>query len=81
MCLNKSPSLAELTTTDSQKENIQAILGLLEQSAQEHKDTAALKALHLVAGAIDGEEAVLCVFKGPILRKIGLISVLQWVFE
>lgn len=59
MCLNKSSSLAELATTDSQKENIQAIVGLLEQSAQGDQDTAVLKALHLVAGAMDGEEAVL----------------------
>lgn len=81
MCLKKSPSLAKLTTTDSQKENIQTILGLLEQSAQGDQDTAALKALHLVAGAMNGEEVVLCAFKGPILCKIGLISVLQWVLE
>lgn len=62
MCLNKSPSLAELATTDSQKENIQAIVGLLEQSAQGDQDTAVLKALHLVVGAMDGEEAVLWAF-------------------
>lgn len=73
MCLNKSPSPAELATTDSQEENIQAILGLLEQSEQGDHDTAALKALHLVVGAVNGEEAVLCAFlKVPYYVKLVL---------
>lgn len=53
MCQNRKPSLAEAATTDAQRENIQAIVGLLEESSQAEEATSALKALHLLAGAMD----------------------------
>lgn len=62
MCLDRRPSLGDVTTTDSQKQNIQAILGLLEQSDQADQSTPALTALHLIASAMDGINAVLCAF-------------------
>lgn len=65
MCLDKRPDLGSVTTTESQKQNIQAILDLLEQSgqmesAQADQSTSVLTALHLIASAIDGEKTVLC---------------------
>lgn len=65
MCLDKSPILGDVMTTESQKQNIQAILGLLEQSgevesAQTEQSTSVLCALHLITSALDGENALLC---------------------
>lgn len=65
MCQNRKPSLAEAATTDAQRENIQAIVGLLEESSQAEEATSALKALHLLAGAMDGEQALLAAFIVP----------------
>ncbi|KAM7420646.1 hypothetical protein PAMA_015059 [Pampus argenteus] len=58
MCLNKSPNLGDVMMTDSQKQNIQAILGFLEQSgevksAQTKQSTSVLSALHLITSALD----------------------------
>ncbi|XP_044063397.1 gasdermin Eb [Siniperca chuatsi] len=58
MCLDKPPALGDVTTTDSQKQNIQAILDLLEQSgqvesAQAGQSTPVLTALHLIISAMD----------------------------
>ncbi|CAJ1062086.1 gasdermin-E-like isoform X2 [Xyrichtys novacula] len=50
------PALDKCTATDSDKQNIQAILDLLENSAgaaQENQSTSVLTALHLVISAID----------------------------
>lgn len=58
MRLDKIPSLSDVTATDSQKQNIQAILDLLEESGQE-KSKPLLTALHLIISAMDGERAVL----------------------
>ncbi|XP_075965423.1 gasdermin Eb [Anarhichas minor] len=52
MCLDKRPALDEVTTTESQKQNIQAILDLLEQSGQVDS-TALLSAFHLIISAMD----------------------------
>ncbi|XP_074509971.1 gasdermin Eb [Sebastes fasciatus] len=52
MCLDKRPALDDVTATDSQKQNIQAILDLLEQSGQV-KSTPVLTALHLIISAMD----------------------------
>lgn len=65
MCQDKRPALGDVATTESQKQNIQAILDLLEQSgqvesAQAGQSTSVLTALHLVVSAVDGEKAVLC---------------------
>lgn len=64
MCLDKSPTLGDVTMTESQKQNIQAILGLLEQSgkvesAQTEQSTPVLSALHLISSALDGEKTLL----------------------
>eukprot|EP00064_Thunnus_orientalis_P001758 superscaffoldBa00000121_g1761 len=56
MCLDKSPTLGDVMMTESQKQNIQAILGLLEQkvdSAQTKQSTSVLSALHLITSALD----------------------------
>lgn len=56
MCLDKSPTLGDVMMTESQKQNIQAILGLLEQkvdSAQTKHSTSVLSALHLITSALD----------------------------
>lgn len=58
MCLGKRPALGDVATTDSQKQNIQAILDLLEQSgqvesAQPGQPTPVLTALHLITSAMD----------------------------
>ncbi|XP_049902374.1 gasdermin Eb [Epinephelus moara] len=52
MRLDKIPSLSDVTATDSQKQNIQAILDLLEESGQE-KSKPLLTALHLIISAMD----------------------------
>ncbi|XP_029307874.1 gasdermin Eb [Cottoperca gobio] len=52
MCLDKRPALGDVTATESQKQNIQAILDLLEQSGQA-ESTPVLTALHLVTSALD----------------------------
>lgn len=64
MLLGKRPALGDVTTTHSQKQNIQAILDLLElsgqaESAQADQSTEVLIALHLITSALDGEKAVL----------------------
>ncbi|XP_073342240.1 gasdermin Eb [Pagrus major] len=58
MCLGKTPALGDVATTGSQKQNIQAILDLLEQSgqaesAQAGQSTSVLTALHLITSAMD----------------------------
>ncbi|XP_041648389.1 gasdermin-E-like [Cheilinus undulatus] len=55
MRLNEKPSLDEVRATDPYKQNIKAIVDLLEQakSAQENKPTSVLSALHLITSAID----------------------------
>ncbi|XP_053183146.1 gasdermin Eb [Scomber japonicus] len=58
MCLEKSPNVGDVTMTESQKQNIQAILGLLEQSdnvesARTAQSTSVLSALHLITSALD----------------------------
>ena len=65
MCLSKTPALGDVTTTGSLKQNIQAILDLLQQSgqvksAQAGRSTSLLMALHLITSAMDGEETVFC---------------------
>ncbi|XP_010740226.3 gasdermin Eb [Larimichthys crocea] len=50
MYLKKIPALGNVTTTESQKQNIQAILDLLEQSGQVE---SVLIALHLIVSAMD----------------------------
>lgn len=58
MCLDKRLALGDVTTTEPQKQNIRAILDLLEQSGQV-ESTPVLTALNLVTSAMDGEKAVL----------------------
>lgn len=58
MCQKQKPSLAEATTTDVEKEDIQSILDLLEPESQQEEAASPLKALHLVAGAMDGERVL-----------------------
>ncbi|XP_039972683.1 gasdermin Eb [Xiphias gladius] len=58
MCLGKSPALCDFTMTESQKQNIQAILDLVEQSghvesAQTGHCTTVLTAVHLISSAFD----------------------------
>lgn len=58
MLLGKRPALGDVTTTHSQKQNIQAILDLLElsgqaESAQADQSTEVLIALHLITSALD----------------------------
>ncbi|XP_071325065.1 gasdermin Eb [Trachinotus anak] len=58
MCLDKTPALGDVTITVSQKQNIQAILELVEQSgqvesAQTGQSTSVLTALHLIISALD----------------------------
>lgn len=65
MCLDKRPDLSDVTATESQKQTIQAILDLLEQSgqvvsSQAGESTSVLRALHLITSAMDGEKAMLC---------------------
>lgn len=62
MCLDKKPALGDATTTECQKQNIQAILDLLEQSGQVEsartgQSASVLTALHLITSAMDGERA------------------------
>ncbi|XP_068592318.1 gasdermin Eb [Cebidichthys violaceus] len=52
MCFDKRPALDEVTTTESQKQNIQAIVDLLEQSGQVDS-TPVLSAFHLIISAMD----------------------------
>ncbi|XP_034729644.1 gasdermin Eb isoform X1 [Etheostoma cragini] len=52
MCLDKKPALGDVTTTEPQKQNIRAILDLLEQSGQV-ESTPVLTALNLVTSALD----------------------------
>lgn len=61
MCQGVKPNLAEFATTDSQKQNIQAILDLLELSGQLESDQAPVfTALNLTVSALVGKKAVLC---------------------
>ncbi|XP_008289283.1 gasdermin Eb [Stegastes partitus] len=55
MCLNKKPNLSDVATTESQRQNIQVILDLLEQCGQEGsaQSTSVLTALHLITSALD----------------------------
>ncbi|KAM6995690.1 gasdermin-E-like [Tautogolabrus adspersus] len=58
MCKDERPALDEVTASESYKQNIQAILDLLEQiepskSAQANQSTSILSALHLITSAID----------------------------
>ncbi|XP_068426168.1 gasdermin Eb [Clinocottus analis] len=52
MCFDKTPALGEATTTESQKQNIQAVLELLEQSGQAASKPV-LSALYLITSAMD----------------------------
>lgn len=61
MCLDKTLALGDVTMTESQKQNIQAILDLLEESGQVEsvqvgQSTSVLTALHLISSAMDGEK-------------------------
>ncbi|XP_040899958.1 gasdermin Eb isoform X2 [Toxotes jaculatrix] len=58
MCLDKSLPQGDTTTTEPQKQNIQAILDLVEQSgqvglAQTGQSTSVLTAIHLISSALD----------------------------
>ncbi|KAM9852688.1 gasdermin Eb [Aulostomus maculatus] len=58
MCLGNSPALGDVTMADAQKENIQTILDLLEESgergsAQTEQSTSVLRSLHLITSALD----------------------------
>ncbi|XP_076593385.1 gasdermin Eb [Chaetodon auriga] len=58
MCLDKRHDPGDVTTTESQKQNIQEILDLLEQCgqmepAQAGQPTSVLTAFHLIASAMD----------------------------
>lgn len=68
MCQKQKPSLAEAETAAAQKENIQTILGLVEPWSQAEEATSPLKALHLLAGAMNGEEVMLNIASGQILK-------------
>lgn len=62
MCLDKRLALGDVTMTESQKQNIQAILDLLEKSGQVEsiqvgQSTSVLTALHLISSAMDGEKS------------------------
>ena len=61
MYVDKKPGLDIAGLTDSQRQNIQAVLVLLEQSGQTEPAQAAqsksiLTAFHLIVSALDGEE-------------------------
>lgn len=62
MCLDQRLLLGEAATTKSQKQHIQAILGVLEQSVLADQSTPALAAFHLIVSAMDGKKAVLFAF-------------------
>lgn len=68
MCQKQKPTLAEAETTAVQKENIQTILGLLVPWSQAEEATSPLKALHLLAGAMNGEEVMVNIDDGHILK-------------
>ncbi|XP_034083870.1 gasdermin Eb isoform X2 [Gymnodraco acuticeps] len=51
MCQDEKPALGDMTATEAQKQNIQAILELLEQAVEESPQV--LPALYLVTYAID----------------------------
>ncbi|XP_035528193.1 gasdermin Eb [Morone saxatilis] len=58
MCLGQIPPPDDVTTTESQKQNIQAILDLLQQSGQVEltqagQSTPVLTAIHLIVSAMD----------------------------
>ncbi|XP_018544241.1 gasdermin Eb [Lates calcarifer] len=58
ICLDKSPAPGDVSMTESQKQNIQAILDLVQQSgqvesAQTGQTTSVLTALHLISSALD----------------------------
>lgn len=58
MCQDKRPSPGDFRTTVSQKQNVQAILALLEQTRQEEptkesQSISVLRALHLLTSALD----------------------------
>lgn len=55
MCLDETPVQPDVTMTESQKQNIQEILGLVEL-AQTDRSTSVLTALYLVSSALDGEK-------------------------
>lgn len=62
MFVDRILALGDVTMTDSQKQNIQAILDLLEQSGQVEwvqagQSTSVLTALHLISSAMDGERS------------------------
>ena len=59
VCQDEKPALGDITATEAQKQNIQAILELLEQAGEESPQV--LPALYLVTCAIGGEKVVLCV--------------------
>lgn len=58
MCQDEKPVLDEVT--DSQKQDIQAILDLVEESGktQGNQSASILTALHLVVSAIDGKKVL-----------------------
>jgi len=56
MCFEKKPAVSDVTATESQKHNIQAILDLFEQSGQVAFKPV-LSAFHLITSAMDGEKA------------------------
>lgn len=63
MCMDKGSASVDFKTTVSQKQNVQAILDLLEQSSQEEpteksRSTSLHTALHLLISALDGEKSV-----------------------
>lgn len=78
ICLDKSPAPGDVSMTESQKQNIQAILDLVQQSgqvesAQTGQTTSVLTALHLISSALDGKKSktlliteVKCYFKLPL---------------
>ncbi|KAG7242002.1 hypothetical protein INR49_024630, partial [Caranx melampygus] len=58
MCLDKTHVLPDVTMAESQKQNIRAVLGVVEQSgqvesAQTDRSTSVLTALHLISSALD----------------------------
>lgn len=79
MCMDKGSALGDFKTTACQKQNIQAILDLLEQSSQEEpsRSTSLLKVLHLLISALDGEKS--CTLQSLIVYFFSHTRVTQYL--
>lgn len=58
VCLDESASLSDVPASESQKQNVQLILELLEQSGQVHERAPTLTALNLMVSAMDGKKTL-----------------------